>query len=491
MTAATGAAPARPPAPTTAAGQRAGTAPARGKLFIQTHGCQMNEYDSARMADVLAAAEGMELTADAGEADVILVNTCSIREKAQEKVFSQLGRWRLLKEGRRKQGGRPVLIGVGGCVASQEGEAIVRRAPFVDLVFGPQTLHRLPELLRARRESGRAQVDISFPEIEKFDALPAPRAEGPTAFVSIMEGCSKYCSFCVVPYTRGEEVSRPFEDVLVEVAQLAAQGVREVNLLGQNVNAYRGRMSEADGTDAGSADLGLLIRTIARIDGIDRIRFTTSHPLEFSDSLVEAYRDVPELPDYLHLPVQSGSDRVLAAMKRGYTTLEFKQKIRRLRAVRPGISISSDFIVGFPGETDADFEKTMQLIEDVGFDQSFSFIYSRRPGTPAADLADDTPPAVKHARLERLQAAINANARRISEAMVGSVQGVLVEGPSRKDPDELTGRTGNMRSVNFPAPKRLVGQFVDVEITGAMSNSLRGRVRLDAHEADRQHNALL
>jgi tRNA-2-methylthio-N6-dimethylallyladenosine synthase len=486
MTDATGAAPARPPAPTTAAGRRAGTAPARGKLFIQTHGCQMNEYDSARMADLLAAAEGLELTDDAGEADVILVNTCSIREKAQEKVFSQLGRWKRLK-----QGDRPVLIGVGGCVASQEGEAIVKRAPFVDLVFGPQTLHRLPELLRARRESGQPQVDISFPEIEKFDALPAPRAEGPTAFVSIMEGCSKYCSFCVVPYTRGEEVSRPFEDVLVEVAQLAAQGVREVNLLGQNVNAYRGAMTDGDGNDAGTADLGLLIRTLARIDGIDRIRFTTSHPLEFSDSLVEAYRDVPELPDYLHLPVQSGSDRVLAAMKRGYTALEFKQKIRRLRAVRPGISISTDFIVGFPGETEADFEKTMRLIEEVGFDQSFSFIYSRRPGTPAADLPDDTPAAVKHARLERLQAAINANARRISEAMVGSVQRVLVEGPSRKDPDELTGRTGNMRSVNFPGHPRMVGQFVDVVITQAMSNSLRGRVQPAAHQAARQQNALV
>jgi tRNA-2-methylthio-N6-dimethylallyladenosine synthase len=490
MTDATGAAAAPPPSPPTAPrGKPSAGLPARetseagvrspGKLFIQTHGCQMNEYDSARMADVLAAAEGLELTANAEEADVILVNTCSIREKAQEKVFSQLGRWRLLKENRIRQDGRPVLIGVGGCVASQEGAAIVKRAPFVDLVFGPQTLHRLPELLRARRESGQAQVDISFPEIEKFDALPAPRAEGPTAFVSIMEGCSKYCSFCVVPYTRGEEVSRPFEDVLVEVAQLAAQGVREVNLLGQNVNAYRGPMGGADGEDAGTADLGLLIRTIARIDGIDRIRFTTSHPLEFSDSLVEAYRDVPELANYLHLPVQSGSDRVLAAMKRGYTTLEFKQKIRRLRSVRPDISISSDFIVGFPGETEADFDRTMQLVEDVGFDQSFSFIYSRRPGTPAADLADDTPSEVKHARLERLQAAINANARRISEAMVGSVQRVLVEGPSRRDPNELTGKTENMRSVNFPAPKRLVGRFVDVVITEAMSNSLRGRVATD------------
>jgi len=441
--------------------------PARGKLFIQTHGCQMNEYDSARMADVLAASEGLELTTNVEEADVVLVNTCSIREKAQEKVFSQLGRWKALKAG-----GRDVIIGVGGCVASQEGEAIVKRAPYVDLVFGPQTLHRLPELIRARREHKRPQVDISFPEIEKFDRLPEPRAEGPSAFVSIMEGCSKYCSFCVVPYTRGTEISRPFEDVLVEIVQLAAQGVREVNLLGQNVNAYRGAM---DGSDE-PADLGLLIRTIAGIDGIDRIRFTTSHPLEFSDSLVEAYRDVPQLANYLHLPVQSGSDRILAAMKRGYTAIEFKQKIRRLRAVRPDISISSDFIVGFPGETDADFEKTMRLIEDVGFDQSFSFIYSRRPGTPAADLPDDVSAEAKHARLSRLQATINANAARISQAMVGSVQRVLVEGPSRKDPAELTGKTENMRSVNFAAPPRLVGRFVDVLITEAMSNSLRGRV---------------
>ena len=443
--------------------------PARGKLFIQTHGCQMNAYDSARMADVLAASDGLELTTIAEEADVILVNTCSIREKAQEKVFSQLGRWKALK-----QGGRPVLIGVGGCVASQEGAAIVKRAPHVDLVFGPQTLHRLPELVRARRRTGQAQVDISFPEIEKFDRLPEPRADGPSAFVSIMEGCSKYCSFCVVPYTRGEEVSRPFEDVLVEVAQLAAQGVREVNLLGQNVNAYRGPIGDRGAGEV--ADLGLLIRTIAQVDGIDRIRFTTSHPLEFSDSLVEAYRDVPELADYLHLPVQSGSDRILAAMKRGYTALEFKQKIRKLRAVRPGISISSDFIVGFPGETEADFEKTMKLIDEVGFDQSFSFIYSRRPGTPAADLDDATSSEEKHARLERLQARINDNARRISDAMVGTVQRVLVEGPSRKDPAELTGKTENMRSVNFQAPPGLVGQFADVVITQAMSNSLRGRV---------------
>jgi len=437
------------------------------KLFIQTHGCQMNEYDSARMADVLAASDGFELTTNAEDADVILVNTCSIREKAQEKVFSQLGRWKSLK-----QGDRPVLIGVGGCVASQEGEAIVKRAPYVDLVFGPQTLHRLPELLRGRRETGLPQVDISFPEIEKFDRLPEPRAEGPSAFVSIMEGCSKYCSFCVVPYTRGEEVSRPFEDVLVEVMQLAAQGVREVNLLGQNVNAYRGPMEGS--TEA--ADLGLLIRTIAEIDGIDRIRFTTSHPLEFSDSLIEAYRDVPQLANYLHLPVQSGSDRILSAMKRGYTALEFKQKIRKLRAVRPDISISSDFIVGFPGETDADFGKTMKLIEDVGFDQSFSFIYSRRPGTPAADLEDSVSSEEKHARLSRLQAHINAHAAGISRAMVGSVQKVLVTGPSRKDPEQLTGKTENMRSVNFEGHPRLVGQFVDVVITEALSNSLRGRV---------------
>ena len=451
--------------------------PGAKKLYIQTHGCQMNEYDSAKMADVLAAAEGMELTTIAEEADVILVNTCSIREKAQEKVFSQLGRWKSLKKD-----GRPVLIGVGGCVASQEGAAIVKRAPYVDLVFGPQTLHRLPELIRERRASGQPQVDISFPEIEKFDRLPEPRAEGPSAFVSIMEGCSKYCSFCVVPYTRGEEVSRPFEDVLVEVAQLAAQGVREVNLLGQNVNAYRGPYGDGE-----VADLGLLIRAIAQIDGIGRIRFTTSHPLEFSDSLIEAYRDVPKLANFLHLPVQSGSDRVLAAMKRGYTALEFKQKIRKLRAVRPDISISSDFIVGFPGETDADFDKTMKLIEDVGFDQSFSFIYSRRPGTPAADLEDSVSDAEKHVRLDRLQKHINAHAMGISQAMVGSVQTVLVEGPSKKNPDELTGKTENMRSVNFPAPKRLIGQFADVVITEAMSNSLRGRVATTSDAMEDSH----
>ncbi len=444
------------------------------KLFIETHGCQMNEYDSAKMAEVLGAEEGMVMTENADEADVILINTCSIREKAQEKVFSQLGRWRALK-GRE----RPVVIGVGGCVASQEGEAIIKRAPYVDLVFGPQTLHRLPDLLRAKRETGKPQVDISFPEIEKFDRLPEPRAEGPTAFVSIMEGCSKYCSFCVVPYTRGEEVSRPFEDVLVEVAQLAAQGVREVTLLGQNVNAYRGPIAAIDNAGEGEiADLGLLIRTIAEFEGIERIRFTTSHPLEFSDSLIEAYRDVPKLANFLHLPVQSGSDRILSAMKRGYTALEFKQKIRKLRAVRPDISISSDFIVGFPGETDADFGKTMKLIEDVGFDQSFSFIYSRRPGTPAADIEDTVSNEEKHARLARLQAAINDNAKRIAQAMVGTTQTVLVEGPSKKDPNELTGRTENMRFVNFPAPAgaKLIGQFVDVVVTEAMSNSLRGRL---------------
>ncbi|MBK7204827.1 MAG: tRNA (N6-isopentenyl adenosine(37)-C2)-methylthiotransferase MiaB [Thermomonas sp.] len=439
---------------------------ARGKLYIQTHGCQMNEYDSAKMADVLAAADGMELTTIAEEADVILVNTCSIREKAQEKVFSQLGRWKSLKKD-----GRPVLIGVGGCVASQEGAAIVKRAPYVDLVFGPQTLHRLPELIRDRRASGLPQVDISFPEIEKFDRLPEPRADGPSAFVSIMEGCSKYCSFCVVPYTRGEEVSRPFEDVLVEVAQLAAQGVREVNLLGQNVNAYRGPYGEGE-----FADLGLLIRAIAEIEGIGRIRFTTSHPLEFSDALVEAYRDVPKLANYLHLPVQSGSDRILAAMKRGYTALEFKQKIRKLRAVRPDIAISSDFIVGFPGETEADFDKTMKLIEDVGFDQSFSFIYSRRPGTPAADLEDNVADADKHARLARLQAHINGHSLALSRAMVGSIQQVLVTGVSRRDANELTGKTENMRQLNFAGDPRLIGQFVPVVVTEALPNSLRGRL---------------
>lgn len=441
-----------------------------GKLFIKTHGCQMNEYDSAKMADVLKASHGLELTQDESEADVILINTCSIREKAQEKVFSQLGRWKKFK-----QGDKPVLIGVGGCVASQEGDAIIKRAPYVDLVFGPQTLHRLPELIEAKRNSGQPQVDISFPEIEKFDRLPEPRADGPTAFVSIMEGCSKYCSYCVVPYTRGEEISRPFDDVIVEVAQLAEQGVREVNLLGQNVNAYRGPMH-----DGGIADLGFLIRAIAQMNGIGRIRFTTSHPMEFSDSLIEAYRDVPQLANYLHLPVQAGSDRILTAMKRGYTALEYKQRIRKLREVRPDISVSTDFIVGFPGETDADFDKTMKLVDDIGFDASFSFIYSQRPGTPASNLPDDTSDEVKKQRLAVLQLALDDNAKRISAGMVGSVQNVLVEGPSRKSPNELAGRTENMRYVNFPvAPEHqaaLIGRFVDVTVTQAMSNSLRGRL---------------
>jgi tRNA-2-methylthio-N6-dimethylallyladenosine synthase len=445
-----------------------------GKLFIKTHGCQMNEYDSAKMADVLKASHGLELTQDESEADVILINTCSIREKAQEKVFSQLGRWK-----EHKQGEKQVLIGVGGCVASQEGDAILKRAPYVDLVFGPQTLHRLPELIEAKRATGKSQVDISFPEIEKFDRLPEPRAEGPTAFVSIMEGCSKYCSYCVVPYTRGEEISRPFDDVIVEVAQLAGQGVREVNLLGQNVNAYRGPTH-----DGGVADLAVLIHAIAQIEGIGRIRFTTSHPLEFSDSLIEAYASVPQLANYLHLPVQAGSDRILSAMKRGYTALEFKQKIRKLRAVRPDICVSSDFIVGFPGETDEDFEKTMKLIDDVGFDQSFSFIFSSRPGTPAANIADDTPMTVKHERLTRLQAVLNANAKKINDAMVGSVQRVLVEKTSRKNANELTGRTENMRYVNFPGHTRLIGQFVDVVVTEAMSNSLRGRLKMSDETTD-------
>ena len=439
----------------------------RGKLFIQTHGCQMNEYDSAKMADVLAASDGLELTDKAEEADVILINTCSIREKAQEKVFSQLGRWKSLKGAN-----EAVIIGVGGCVASQEGESILKRAPYVDLVFGPQTLHRLPAMIEARRATGRPQVDISFPEIEKFDCLPEPRADGPTAFVSIMEGCSKYCSFCVVPYTRGEEVSRPFDDVLAEVAQLAAQGVREVNLLGQNVNAYRGPMFES----VQFADLALLIRAIARIEGIGRIRYTTSHPLEFGDSLIEAHRDVPQLASYLHLPVQSGSDRILSAMKRNHTALEYKAKLRRLREAKPGICISSDFIVGFPGETEQDFAATMKLINDVGFDQSFSFIYSKRPGTPAANLPDETPEAVKSERLKRLQAVLNDNAKAIAQAMVGTVQRVLVEKTSTRDPGEFTGRTENMRYLNFAGHARMIGQFVDVQVTEVMANSLRGHV---------------
>ncbi len=434
------------------------------KVYVQTQGCQMNEYDSAKMFDVLAASEGAERVDDPAAADLLLLNTCSIREKAQEKVFSELGRWRQFKAER-----PGALIGVGGCVASQEGEALAQRAPFVDLVFGPQTLHRLPEMIREARERGGPVVDTSFPEIEKFDRLPEPRAEGPTAFVSIMEGCSKYCAFCVVPYTRGEEISRPFDDVIAEVVGLAEQGVREITFLGQNVNAYRGEMD--DGT---VADLALLIRYAAVVDGIDRIRFTTSHPVEFSDELIEAYRDVPELASFLHLPVQAGSDRILAAMKRGHTRLEFKSRIRKLREARPGISISSDFIVGFPGETERDFEDTMKLIDEVGFDQSFSFVYSRRPGTPASNLPDDTPEEVKKARLQRLQETIEANAREVSEAMVGTVQRILVEGPAKRGSGDLAGRTENNRVVNFPGNERLIGTFVDVHITEAKAHSLRG-----------------
>jgi tRNA-2-methylthio-N6-dimethylallyladenosine synthase len=437
-----------------------------GRLYITTFGCQMNEYDSARMVDVLRESQGLELTDQPQDADVVLLNTCSVREKAQEKVFSHLGQWRLLKQ--RKPG---LVIGVGGCVASQEGDGILKRAPFVDLVFGPQTLHRLPEMLADLRSTGRSQVDVSFPEIEKFDRLPEPRASGASAFVSIMEGCSKYCSFCVVPYTRGEEMSRPFAQVLAEVRALAAQGVAEVMLLGQNVNAYRGPMD--DGT---ACDLATLIRFVARVGGIERIRFTTSHPVEFTDALVAAYAEVPQLANYLHLPVQSGSDRILAAMKRGYTALEYKQKIRRLKAVRPEISLSSDFIVGFPGETDRDFEQTLALVADVGFDQSFSFIYSRRPGTPAASLPDDVPHVVKQQRLELLQQRIDQQSLDISRRMVGSVQRVLVEKPSKKDARQLAGRTENMRWVNFDGPASLLNRFADVLVTEALPNSLRGRL---------------
>ncbi len=436
------------------------------KLFIKTMGCQMNEYDSAKMADVLRESHGYELTDAPADADLLLVNTCSIREKAQEKVFSELGRWRELKEN------KPGLqIGVGGCVASQEGEGITERAPFVDIVFGPQTLHRLPQLIDAAAKSGNSIVDISFPEIEKFDCLPEPRADGPTAFVSVMEGCSKYCSFCVVPYTRGEEISRPLDDVIAEVASLAEQGVREVNLLGQNVNAFRGPMY-----DGQIADLATLIYYVAAIDGIERIRFTTSHPVEFTDSLIQAYAEVPKLASYLHLPVQHGSDRVLAAMKRGHTILEYKQKIRKLRAARPGISLSSDFIVGFPGETERDFEALMSLVAEMGFDQSFSFIYSARPGTPAASLADDTPLDVKKQRLQRLQARINQQAMAISRSMVGTTQRILVERLSKKSANQLSGRTENNRWVNFDADSSCIGEFVDVLITEALPNSLRGRL---------------
>ena len=436
------------------------------RVFVRTFGCQMNEYDSARMADVLRDACGYEPTQEPAEADLLLLNTCSVREKAEEKVFSLLGHWRRLKQAR-----PDVIIGVGGCVASQEGEGITARAPFVDLVFGPQTLHRLPEMIAALRRDGRAVVDVSFPEIEKFDRLPEPRASGATAFVSIMEGCSKYCTFCVVPYTRGEEVSRPVAQVMDEVRRLADQGVREVTLLGQNVNAYRG-----DLPGGGRADLAALIYFVAEVPGVERIRFTTSHPVEFRDSLVEAYRDVPQLAGYLHLPVQSGSDRVLALMKRGHTVLEYKQKIRRLREARPGISVSSDFIVGFPGETEVDFEATMDLIAELGFDQSFSFIYSRRPGTPAASLPDDVPHAVKQAWLERLQARVDAQALEISRGMVGTRQRVLVERPSKKDPRQLAGRTENNRWVNFDGPPALIGRFIDVVVTEALPNSLRGRI---------------
>jgi tRNA-2-methylthio-N6-dimethylallyladenosine synthase len=436
------------------------------KLYIKTHGCQMNEYDSSKMADVLVDSHALEVTADPAEADVLLLNTCSIREKAQEKVFSELGRWKELKD--RRPG---VVIGVGGCVASQEGDAIRARAPYVDIVFGPQTLHRLPQLLDDAQRAQQPVIDVTFPEIEKFDCMPAPRADGPTAFVSIMEGCSKYCSFCVVPYTRGEEVSRPFDDLIAEVAALAQQGVREVTLLGQNVNAYRGVMHDGE-----IADLGLLITWIAAIDGIDRIRYTTSHPLEMNDSLINAYAEVPALVGHLHLPVQSGSDRILALMKRNHTALEYKSVIRRLREARPGISISSDFIVGFPGETDADFEDTMALIDAVGVDHSFSFIYSQRPGTPAAALPDDVPVEVKKSRLARLQARINEMAADISRTMVGRTERVLVEKPSRKRPEQLSGRTGNNRVVNFDADASLIGRFVEVEITEALPNSLRGRL---------------
>ena len=437
------------------------------KLFIKTFGCQMNEYDSEKMADVLRESHGYELTQEPKEADLLLVNTCSIREKAQEKVFSELGRWRPFKDMR-----DDVMIGVGGCVASQEGDGITKRAPFVDLVFGPQTLHRLPEMVEEASSKHKSVVDISFPEIEKFDRLPDPRADGCTAFVSVMEGCSKYCSFCVVPYTRGEEISRPLDDVITEVVMLAEQGVREVNLLGQNVNAYQGPMH-----DGGLADLATLIYYVAEIDGIERIRFTTSHPVEFTDSLIQAYAEVPELASYLHLPVQHGSDRILSAMKRGHTALEYKQKIRKLREARPGISLSSDFIVGFPGESEADFEKLMNLIADVGFDQSFSFIYSARPGTPAASLADDTPLEIKKQRLQLLQARVNQQAMAISRDMVGTTQRVLVERVSKKSDAQVTGRTENNRWVNFDADRSVIGSFVDVEITEALPNSLRGRLK--------------
>ena len=436
------------------------------KLYIKTFGCQMNEYDSTRISDLLGQSHDLVLTEQPEQADVLLLNTCSIREKAQEKVFSQLGRWRPWKEKN-----PALIIGVGGCVASQEGEAIRQRAPYVDLVFGPQTLHRLPEMINQSRSQHRPVIDISFPEIEKFDRLPEPRADGPTAFVSIMEGCSKYCTFCVVPYTRGEEVNRPLNDVVAEVTGLAKQGVREVNLLGQNVNAYQGLMEDGD-----SADLSLLIRYVAAIDGIDRIRYTTSHPVEFTQELIEVYADVPELVSHLHLPVQSGSDRILSMMKRGHRVAGYREKIRKLREIRPDIRISSDFIIGFPGESDADFEQTIKLIKDIGFDASFSFIFSARPGTPAADLPDDLPHTKKQARLERLQQLINAQAQRISRQMVGTTQRILVERPSRKDPNQLAGRTENNRVVNFKGKTSLIGHFANLRITEALPNSLRGEL---------------
>ncbi|BAO81761.1 2-methylthioadenine synthetase [Serpentinimonas raichei] len=440
------------------------------KVYIKTFGCQMNEYDSDKMADVLAAAQGYEPTTDVEQADLILFNTCSVREKAQEKVFSDLGRVRHLKK-------KGVLIGVGGCVASQEGEEIIRRAPYVDLVFGPQTLHRLPELLNARAAQQRPQVDISFPEIEKFDHLPPAKVEGVSAFVSIMEGCSKYCSYCVVPYTRGEEFSRPLDEVLLEVATLAEQGVKEVTLLGQNVNAYQGRM----GQSSELADFALLLECVHEIPGIERIRYTTSHPKEFTPRLIEAYARLPKLVNHLHLPVQHGSDRILAAMKRGYTALEYKSTVRKLRAVRPGLSLSSDFIVGFPGETEADFAQLMKLVQELSFDSSFSFVFSPRPGTPAANLPDDTPPPLKLQRLHALQALLDQQVQAIAERLVGSVQRILVEGPSRKHAHELTGRTECNRSVNFEAGvqgARLIGQMLDVRITEARSHSLRGELCL-------------
>lgn len=445
-----------------------------GKLYIKTFGCQMNEYDTSKMVDVLRESHGMELTDHPEEASVLLLNTCSVREKAQEKVFSLLGRWRHWK-----RSNPSLVIGVGGCVASQEGAAITARAPFVDLVFGPQTLHRLPDMLDEFHRCDKPVVDVSFPEIEKFDKLPEPKVTGPTAFVSIMEGCSKYCSFCVVPYTRGEEISRPLDDVVAEILQLADQGVKEVTLLGQNVNGYRGHMH-----DGQTADLATLIHYVNAIDEIERIRFTTSHPLEFNDRLVQTYDQVPKLANHLHLPVQSGSDRVLALMKRGYTSLEYKQKMRRLRAVRPDISLSTDIIVGFPGETENDFIATMNLVAEVGFDQSYSFIYSPRPGTPAATLPDDTLIERKSQRLAMLQDRLSAQAKAISENMIGSLQRVLIERPSKKNPQQLAGRTENNRWVNFDGSHELIGRFVNVWITEALPNSLRGRLMLDAGPSD-------